>query len=202
MIREFTRESNKGYSIHPLEEKELDEVAALCDECVGKNLYPKEEIGKAIGSKERFFYLLKTAEGKIAGYLYYYLTDVASVARYAKLDINQFLDVYANEKKPVGKIQSIGLKEEYRGLGLATQMMQFLLKELELISVEAAFIVCWKIGNRIPLEKTLCECDFAYLTEAKRVWYDDINLVCPYCKGRCTCDAEVYYKMLGNGGLK
>ena len=59
-----------------------------------------------------------------------------------------------------------------------------------------AFIVCWKPGGVVPLGKALSECNFDFLAETKKVWYDDTELICPYCKGRCLCDAEVYYKLL------
>lgn len=84
----------------------------------------------------------------------------------------------------------------YRGIGLAAKMIQFVLLELKDKLIDAAFIVCWKPGGIVPLSKALSECHFKYLADAKRVWYDDTELICPYCKGRCLCDAEVYYKLL------
>ena len=64
------------------------------------------------------------------------------------------------------------------------------------MSAGAVFAICWKPGKIVPAGKMLKECGFDDLTEAKNVWYDDKDLVCPYCKGRCRCDAEVFYKLL------
>ena len=128
--------------------------------------------------------------------IYYYLTEPEDIAKYAKLDAELFRKVYSRTDKKVGKIQSVGLKEEYRGIGLAAQMVNFILEKLKEISIDVTFIVCWKPSGILPLGKALSECKFAYLSEAKKVWYDDTELICPICHGRCLCDAEVYYKRL------
>jgi GNAT superfamily N-acetyltransferase len=188
---------NKGvFYLKPLSEDEVGEARLLCDGCVGENLYGTEEIASTIGDKDRFFYLLKSEAGETVGYIYYYLTDVEYIAEYSRLEINLFRDVYSSTDKKVGKIQSVGLKAEYRGIGLAAQMIQFILGKLKEFSIDVAFIVCWKPGGVVPLGKALAECNFNYLAEAKKVWYDDTELICPYCKGRCLCDAEIYYKLL------
>ena len=188
---------NKGvFYLKPLLEEEVNEARLLCDECVGENLYGAEEIASAVGAVDRFFYLLKSEAGEPVGYIYYYLTDPEDIAKYAKLDAELFRKVYSRTDKKVGKIQSVGLKEEYRGIGFAAQMINFILERLKELSIDVTFIVCWKPGGILPLGKALSECKFAYLSEAKKVWYDDTELICPICHGRCLCDAEVYYKRL------
>lgn len=192
----FTYENGQVFHFCPLTKEETGIARSLCDACVGKNLYSNEEIRRAIEEKDRFFYLLKTDKGEPAGYIYYRLTDEESIASSAKIDITVLRTVYGETGKKVGRIQSIGLKETYRGLGLAARMICFALGKLAAMSVEAVFIVCWKPGGMVPLGKALKECGFDDLTEAKKVWYDDADLICPYCQGRCRCDAEVFYKRL------
>lgn len=179
-----------------LTEADLKETRILCDECVGENLYPWDVLVKAMEETEQFFYLLTTKEDEIIGYIYYYLTDVKSIADYAKINVELFYTVYQETSKAVGKIQSVGLKEKYRKSGLAAQMIGFVLKELKDQSVEMAVSVCWKMGEIVPLKKALRECGFCYLSDAEKIWYDDVELICPYCKGRCLCDAEVHYRIL------
>ncbi len=195
-IDRFTLENGSSFYFSPITKEDVDEAQSICDECVGKNLYPKDEILHAIEAPDRFFCFLKNEKDEPVGYVYYYLTDQESIAEYAKLDVNLFRSVYCNDEKKVGKIQSVGLKEEYRKKGLAAQMIRFILKQLKTLSVEAVFIVCWKTGNIVPLEKALVECSFKYLAEAKKIWYDYLELICSYCNGRCLCDAKVYYKLL------
>jgi len=196
MTYTLTLAGKAAFSLSPLSVEEIELARLLCDECVGENLYTKEEIAAAIGSQDRFFYLLKSDEGEAVGYIYYYLTDVESVASYAKLDPALVRAVCPDACKKVGKIQSVGLRAEHRGAGLASELIRFSLARLKEAEVDVALIVCWKPGGVVPLSKALAECRFTYLAEAKRVWYDDAELICPYCGGRCLCDAEVYYKRL------
>ena len=196
MIHTLTFENKDRFFLKPILKEEISEARRLCDECVGENLYSEKEIAATIGAADRFFYLLKSETGENVGYIYFYLTDMESIAKYSRLDINMFREVCSSTDKKVGKIQSVGLKEEYRGIGFAAQMLQFILERLKEISVDVAFIVCWKPGGVVPLGKALSKCNFDFLAETKKVWYDDTELICPYCKGRCLCDAEVYYKLL------
>ena len=193
----FTIPNQGTFFLAPLSTEEISEARSLCDECVGENLYGEEEIAATIGASDNFFYFLKNEQGEKVGYIYFYLTDEEYIANYAKLDVELLRAVYAQPNKKVGKIQSVGLKEEYRGIGLAAQMINFILEKLKEISVDITFIVCWKPDGIVPLGKALLECKFDYLAEAKKVWYDDTALICPICHGRCLCDAEVYYKRLG-----
>ena len=196
MIHALTFENKDRFFLKPLLKEEISEARLLCDECVGENLYSEKEIAATIGAADRFFYLLKSEAEEPVGYIYYYLTDPEDIAKYAKLDAELFRKVYSRTNKKVGKIQSVGLKEEYRGIGFAAQMINFILEKLKEISIDVTFIVCWKPGGILPLGKALSECKFDYLAEAKKVWYDDTELICPICHGRCLCDAEVYYKRL------
>lgn len=102
----FTLENNAAFYLKPLIDEEIEEARLLCDECVGENLYSKEEIAATIGSMDRFFYLLKSEKGETVGYIYYYLTEVENIAKYSKLDIELFRTVYSSKNKKVGKILS------------------------------------------------------------------------------------------------
>lgn len=192
----ITLENGMRFYLRPLKKEEIEEASFLSDECVGKNLYPTEEIAATLNDQEKFFYLLKNEKDETIGYIYYFLTNEEAIAKYSKLDINVFREVYSDSNKKVGKIQSVGIKKEYRGNELAVEMMRFILKEMKTLGIDITFIVCWRPGGFLPLGKTLAKCEFSYLTEAKKIWYDDTELICPHCKGRCSCDAEIYYKLL------
>ena len=127
----ITLENGMRFYIRPLKKEEIEEASFLSDECVGKNLYPKEEIAETLNDQEKFFYLLKNEKDETIGYIYYFLTNEEEMAKYSKLDINVYREVYSNSDKKVGKIQSVGIKREYRGNELAVEMMQFILKEMK-----------------------------------------------------------------------
>lgn len=186
-----------GYTLLPLKPAEIAEARRLCDDCVGKNLYGDEEIARAISAPDHFFFLLKDAGGEAVGYLYWYLTAPEAVAADVKLDIGQIRSVLPTSCSRVGKLQAVGLRADHRGRGLAAQMIRFALRRMAECGVHTVFIVCWKPGGIVPLGKALAECRFRELAQSRLVWFDKVGLVCPYCGGRCRCDAEVYYKTLG-----
>lgn len=194
------KKSGKEFYLCPLEKEDIEEVLLLCDRCVGKNLYQKEELAQTIGSKERWFLLLKTAEGELAGYIYYYITNAGQIAEDSRISIEKIRQACGQtlepvgKLQPVGKIQSVGVKEAFRGQGLAVHMVQYVMNQFSEKGIGEVFIICWNAGGRVPLAKTLQKCRFIHLSSAKKIWYDKEDLFCPYCKGRCKCDAEVYFK--------
>jgi len=196
MIYDFRDKNSTLYSFRLLTKEDLEETLSICNECVGENLYSREELEKAIEDPRQFFYLLTAGEKEIAGYIYYYLTDMKSIADYTKLNVELFYDIYPKKAAEVAKIQSVAIRDKYRGSSISVTMIKFALDRLKDIRKELVFGVCWKMGEYVPMKKTLCECGFLYFSEAEKIWYDDTELICPYCKGRCLCDAEVYYRYL------
>ena len=57
--------SGREFCLCSLEKEDIEETLQLMDRCVGENLYQKEELEQAIGSSERAFLLLRTAEGEL-----------------------------------------------------------------------------------------------------------------------------------------
>lgn len=196
MTQQFWLENAADFRLRPIEASDLEHTAALCDICVGKNLYTQAKIRSAMENRDHYFYLLQTRAGESVGYIYFYLTDVPAVARDARVDREMLESLCADPGGQVCKIQSVAVLADYRGRGLAAQMVRFALQQIRPRQIQGAFAVCWKMGQVVPLEKTLRECGFAFLTEAEKVWFDEEELFCPYCGGRCHCNAEIYYKQL------
>ena len=210
------------FYLRPLKKEDIEETLQLMDQCVGENLYQKTELEQTIGRQDRAFLLLKTAEEELAGYIYYYLTSADQIAEDARLAVQKIRQVCGlgapvresrsaresrseRESRPVrkpqfvGKLQSVGIKEAFRRQGLAVLLMEHALAQFAGKGVENVFIICWNAGGKVPLEKALQKCQFAHLSSAKQIWYDKKDLFCPYCKGRCKCDAEVYFKRIHTG---
>ena len=75
-------------------------------------------------------------------------------------------------------------------------MIDYALKILESRGIDTVYIVCWKPGGIVPLQKALEKCGFTYIVTVEDAWYKDERLFCPYCKGRCHCSADIYCKIL------
>lgn len=190
--------SDRQFYLRPLEIEDIEEALQLMDQCVGKNLYHREELTQAIGSHEKRFMLLKTEEGGLAGYIYYYVTTGDHIADAARIPLEKVRWACREPLAPVGKIQSVGVKEALRRNGLAVHMLRYALEQFSMMGVEEVFIICWNAGGKVPLEKALQKCQFTHLSSAKMVWYNKEDLFCPYCRGRCKCDAEVYFKKVSS----
>ena len=101
------------------------------------------------------------------------------------------------EKPLFGNMRSIGIIPEYRNRRLSNylveQCLQWLIEKTE---ADIVIGVCWKPGGKVPMEKTLKRYEFSHLADVRRLWYDRVDLICPVCRGRCECDAAIYYKRL------
>lgn len=180
--------------LRPMREADVNTVAAISSECVGKGLYSPEEIGSAVDSDASFIYVLEAGNGKIAGYIYFLLSDIVSTADDLKLDERQLQNLCGNKGLPVGRIQSVAVQSAFRGYGFSRKLLQFALGSLGEKRAEYVFISCWKMGASVPLGPAVKSCGFQFLTEVENAWFGNENLYCPYCHGRCRCSAEVFYK--------
>lgn len=184
------------FTAQRLTEKYLDQVAELCAQSVGQNLYPKQFIASIIDKPDHFFSFLLSPEEEVAGYHYFHLAGLEEISKEAKLSV-QDLSVISHKKDPVvAKFQSIGVAPKYRNQGLARKLAKMALEEAQEAKADAALCIAWKHGGRVPMGDNALACGFQYLTDSHLVWYDNENLVCPYCAGRCRCDAAIYYKEL------
>lgn len=184
-------------TLTPLTQELLEQTVALCDRCVGKNLYTRAELAQAMEGKERQFFLLVTPERKVAAYAYFRLIDIAEAERLTKQDLRQFEEKGFKEHSLLGLIQSIGVCEKYRHRGLSKKLVEIAFQWLlENTGAELAFGILWKPNGKAPMEAVIKKCGFSYLTDSQNVWYDNENLICPVCGGRCSCDAAIYYKVL------
>lgn len=192
----YTARKEISFTVQRLTEEYLDRAVALCAQCVGENLYPKSYIASILHQTDHYYNLLLSPEGDIAGYIYFHLCSLEEAAAEAKLPV-QTLSVIAPMEHPVvAKFQSIGVEAGYRHLGLSRRLVELALEQAQESQANAAMCIAWKVGEAVPMGDNVLACGFHYLTDAHLVWYDNENLVCPYCKGRCKCDAAIYYKAL------
>lgn len=182
----------------PLTQKNLEKAAVLCDNCVGKNLYSPAYLASVLKKPEHCFRLLTNQDGEIAGYIYFFLARLEDMAELSKFPVERLAAVFGRRKPVIGNLQSVGVDERWRGRGLSRLLVSYYLNYIQFYwSADVAFGVFWKPGKTVPMEKTLKRLSFRYLGDARHVWYDREDLVCPYCRGRCRCDAAVYYRPLG-----
>jgi len=195
MTYKIFSKNNICYFLRPLEYSDIDYAVSLCDKYVGENMYSKEYLADVVNSSDKFFYMLTTTENKIIGYIFFYLTDKNSNSEsetlYRELtQHNKMMNISI-----IGKLQSIGIDDEFRGNEIALNMMKFAVHILQSAGAEILLGVCWKINKTVPMKKIMDELEFLHLCDIENFWFDNESLNCPHCGGRCRCEASVYYKI-------
>lgn len=189
--------NNIAFTIEPMKLEDVDEILALCDYCVGKNMYSRKELEEAIERPGYYFFILRSPSGKVAGYNYFFLSDLQEMSEFTKRPISHLARMSTQKEPIIADIRSLGIAEEYRHRGLAVAFMgwelEFLKKETPAHVAMGAF---WKPKGKYAMEWSLKALPFRYLEDAPLVWYNTPGLYCPVCKGRCQCDATIYYMQL------
>ncbi len=179
----------------PLSAERVEEALALCDECVGKNLYTREQLLAAAEQETQQFLLLLNEKNEAIAYVYFRLIALSEAERMAKKPLPALREIAGKEAPLLSNLQSVGVLPAYRHCGLSAPLVAHYLRRTEEEGkADLAFSLLWKPNGRAPMAEILEGFGFSYLTDAKRAWYDRENLICPICGGRCSCDAAVYYK--------
>lgn len=190
------RGGEDAFTVQRLTGAYLDRITDLCARCVGENLYPRSYIASILHNPDHCFNLLLSPGGDIAGYHYFYLTSLEDAAQEMKLPVEALSAISGAEHPVVAKFQSVGVAPAYRRMGLARRLQEMALEEARRAGADAAVCMAWVVNGRAPMGDNLVDAGFRYLTDSHMAWYDLENLVCPVCKGRCRCDAAIYYKNL------
>lgn len=192
----YTARKEISFTVRRLTEEYLDRAVALCAQCVGENLYPKRYIASILYQPDHYYNLLLTPEGELAGYHYFHLTGLEAAARETRLPVQRLKGISKRENPVVAQFQSVGVAPGFQRLGLARRLAELALTEAQAEKADLALCMAWKYDGHVPMGDNLTACGFRYLTDSRMAWYDNEKLVCPICKGRCKCDAAIYYKEL------
>ncbi len=180
-----------------MSEDTMQAAIDLCDFCVGKNMYTREYMESVLHNPNHRFYLLKNKNDEIVAYTYFYLTDLDDMAEFTKTSKEQLSAMSRKEQPVIGNIRSIGIAEKYRHHHLGVDLMSFSIEEMKRMNADVVFGAFWKINGTFPMAASLKKFDFKHLIDAHNIWYNNEKLYCPVCKGRCKCDAALYYIDLG-----
>ena len=186
----------EGFRLELLGFEEAGEAKKLTDFCVGTNLYSVEDFETVYYDCDSWFYFLKTESGENAGYIYFILSDMKYIENYTGIPGKYYTDIFGMDDPVVGDLKSGGVLPAFRKKKLSLQMYRFAVGELEEKGAEVLTGICWEYDGKIPIAPTLEHLGFKYLTTAFRPWYNHLKLICPVCKGRCVCDAAVYFKII------
>lgn len=177
--------------LEEMKRSDVPAVLALADECVGKGLYRIDDFLSVFDDEDKGVYVLKDDSGFVQGYIYFFVTTTSLIE--ASLSLKEGT---LGRPMRVGRIQSVALREEYRGKRLSEYMIRMAFAIFLEKRICTIYILCWKPGGVLPLSKALEKCGFEYVMTIENAWYDNEALYCPYCMGRCHCSAALYTRKL------
>ncbi len=180
--------------LEKMKKEDVSSVLALADSSVGKGLYREDDFLSVTGDKNKFLYVLKNEDGETAGYIYFLITSTSAIESSLPVKKGKLPSL-----DRVGRIQSVAVRDEYRGKRYAEFMINAAIEVFLEKKIDTVYIVCWNPGGTLPLGKALKSCGFKFVMSVKDAWYNNEALYCPYCGGRCHCSAALYMKKLIEG---
>lgn len=177
--------------LEKIKRDDIPAVLCIANECVGENLYTADDFLSVFRSDWKYLLVLRNSLGTIVGYIFFLITSTREIELSTGGERGKL-----GSLSRCGRIQSVALKEEYRGRGYSEKMINTAIEIFLENEIDTVFIVCWKPGGVLPLKKALGRCGFSFTATVKEAWYSSERLFCPYCHGRCHCDADIYCKKL------
>lgn len=175
-----------------LDRAHLQQASALCDACVGVNLYREEMLEEVLEDPESYFFMLSDPTGGIVGYIYFHRSDINAAAEFLHTTPEKVAR-YLNPACDLVHLRSIGVLPSMRNKQLAVRLLEFALAfSRQVLHADLAFVACWRKGDFVPMHNNIQKFGFIHLFTAPKLWYDVPDLYCPFCKGRCSCPAEIY----------
>lgn len=190
----YCQETGETFYLEKLDAEFVKETKALCDICVGVDLYSEEYIQSIIGNPRQVFYLLFSKERELAGYVFFQLMDIADMMAFVKMKKSQLMPLLQREDCVISNFRSLGIAPKMRNRHFSEALTKFSIEySRETLKADIYFGAFWKQGDKIPMMKNIEKFGFLHYASAGRIWYDEKDLYCPVCKGRCRCEAEIYY---------
>lgn len=169
-----------------------EDIQRLCDERYGAGYIGRENF--ALWLKNARLLKIALVDGVFAGFavmLPASVTDVMTHMAMPESDVRRI-----SGDRPALIYKSAAVVKKYEHCGIMKAMAEQGLNEARLMGYGSVYGSAWIIDGKIPIEGTFRAFGFQRLYERQMLWYHDENYRCIVCKGRCTCDAVIYYKKL------
>lgn len=177
--------------IQHIAKSHFKEILDLANTSFGNDYIRKEQLEQYLKSTSHFGYVV-IFETELVGFM---LNQIIKSFQYKVLQskINVFEIAKQNE---IGVIKSLAIKENYQGKGIASQLIEKALHELEKTMTHNICIVWDHPENRIT--NVLKKFGFSHIETIPQYWKDEsleINYQCKICGSPpCLCTAQIWMK--------
>ncbi len=171
---------------------DFEKIVELCNRRYGTGYMTLESFNKLL--KNPNFFKIATTNGKFMGFASFLADIDENVAKSMGLSELEIANI--SDGKPSVIYKSAALESEFEGCGVMRKLLGELIKQATNNNYGAIFASAWVIGDIVPIERNLKTFEFKYIANRSMLWCDDEGYNCIVCKGRCRCDAAIYYKKL------
>ncbi len=185
-------EENVNISIRNVSCNDFGDIISLSDKRYGTGYITLKSLIKLIenGSYVKVAYM----NNQFAGFAIFGVYSETETAFKMGISLAKYNEITKGKKSIVYK--SAALYSNFEGNGIMHKLLEQLIYEVKQNQFKVVFAAAWIMDDIIPIKPTLQRFDFTYLERKKLLWYNDVEYNCICCKGRCACDAAIYYKVL------
>lgn len=162
----------------------------------GENYITREEILNYVNKdNEMCTIAIGTDTNKVLGYSLFFEENIDEAAKDFNIPKEELVLIAGSNKK-ICHAKSIAVSKDYTGKGIGYNLFNKTLNKAKNLGHKVVLCPAWKRGDVVPLEKILLKTGFTYFKTVSNMWKNEKKYMCVDCKGPCTCDAEIYYKLL------
>lgn len=175
---------------------DAEAIERLTCHCFGDAYTTQEEISGFIEDERNRLYVLYDDKG-LAGSILFLCEPKESFMEDMEVEPDDYDRLSGG--KPVLHHKFSVIRDDLRGRGLMTRMLDEALKDLEKEGKYGAlFTQGWIKQETVPMEGIFDRAGYVKYKRQIRPWWKYKDRTCNICGGRCRCDSMVYYREIKN----
>lgn len=173
---------------------DIPAIVSLTCECFGRGYTSNEQMREFIDDERNRVYVEYDDKG-LCGASMMLIEDKDKISEDMEVTSEDYDRL--SRGKPCLHHKFCVVRNDRRKDGLMTAVLQEALAELENEGIYGAiFAQTWIVNDEIPMARVCDRIGYKQYKRQYRPWYKITDGYCIVCKGRCKCDAMVYYRQL------
>jgi len=183
--------------IEYLKEEDIEQVLKISDKFIGENFQTYDSLKNYLLDSQKVIEVYRVND-EIIGFVKGKVIKKSKLKN-KLLKTDTSIDLELKDEGNMGLVETICVKEEYRGTQVAKELADELIHSLnKLEHIDVLYTALWKKGEKANAKRLFENLGFKYVTEIPDYWYNDSiekNYTCPKCgKPPCKC-SMIFYKL-------
>ena len=173
------------------DKKYLKGIKAVSDEILSPGVLKDEDL-ELLGDSEHFCSFAVDENDNVCCVSFGRFFGISGAAEMMRCTEEEVGKVFPNVSK-FAEHSGIAVLPEHRNKGLSGKMHALYL-ELVFPKADVVLYNVWnRRGGEADCVRALLRSGAVFLKKIPLYWYDDEELFCNLCNGRCKCDCDIYY---------